>query len=312
MDKITLIADGRRLDQLLSSPTLSRSQAARLIREGQAQVGGEVVTKPSFVADIGIKVVLNLPEAQEIETKAEDIPLAILYQDEDLAVIHKPSGLVVHPAAGQQSGTLVNALLHHLDSLSGIGGVKRPGIVHRLDKDTSGLLLVAKNDQAHLALSRALARRQIEKHYLAVVAGQMKSPLGSFDGPIGRSPKDRKKMAVVQGAREALTHWQLVRQDPKSALVLIRLITGRTHQIRVHFATAHHPVLGDPIYGHKGLPPAPRLMLHAFRLAFAHPRTGQPLEFQALPENDFGALDQGALVQIQDLIAKDKEAHDSQ
>lgn len=297
MKQLEKAGNGQRLDLLLADGDISRSQAARLIREGAVTISGIVVTKPAFVAETGAKVVLTLPEVQEFEAKAEDIPLSILYEDEALAVVNKPHGLVVHPAAGNDSGTLVNALLHHLDSLSGIGGVKRPGIVHRLDKDTSGLLLVAKNDRAHLALSRALANRQIDKHYLAVVAGRMKEAAGSYDGPIGRSPKDRKKMAVVAGGREALTRYQVLRQDQSSALVLIHLVTGRTHQIRVHFANAHHPVLGDPIYGHKGLPQAPRLMLHAFRLSFAHPITGEAMAFHAMPEEAFKARPENELLQ---------------
>lgn len=301
MKQLEKAGNGQRLDLLLADGDISRSQAARLIREGAVTISGIVVTKPAFVAETGAKVVLTLPEVQEFEAKAEDIPLSILYEDEALAVVNKPHSLVVHPAAGNDSGTLVNALLHHLDSLSGIGGVKRPGIVHRLDKDTSGLLLVAKNDRAHLVLSRALANRQIDKHYLAVVAGQMKEAAGSYDGPIGRSPKDRKKMAVVPGGREALTHYQVLRQDQSSALVLIHLVTGRTHQIRVHFANAHHPVLGDPIYGHKGLPQAPRLMLHAFRLGFAHPITGEAMAFHAMPEECF-KFDQDAMATIKDLV----------
>ena len=297
MKQLEKAGNGQRLDLLLADGDISRSQAARLIREGAVTISGIVVTKPAFVAETGAKVVLTLPEVQEFEAKAEDIPLSVLYEDEALAVVNKPHGLVTHPAAGNDSGTLVNALLHHLDSLSGIGGVKRPGIVHRLDKDTSGLLLVAKNDRAHLALSRALANRQIDKHYLAVVAGRMKEAAGSYDGPIGRSPKDRKKMAVVAGGREALTHYQVLRQDQSSALVLIHLVTGRTHQIRVHFANAHHPVLGDPIYGHKGLPQAPRLMLHAFRLGFAHPVTGEAMAFHAMPEEAFKARPENELLQ---------------
>ncbi|HPY95509.1 MAG TPA: RluA family pseudouridine synthase, partial [Clostridia bacterium] len=277
MAKLVKIGDGSRLDLLLGGEGLSRSQAARLIREGQATVNGVVVLKPSFIADIGDEVALNLPEAREYAVEAEDIPISLLYEDEALAVVNKPAGLVVHPAAGNEHGTLVNALLHRLDSLSGIGGQKRPGIVHRLDKDTSGLMLVAENDRAHQALSQALAKRQIEKHYLAVAAGRMKEEAGRYDGPIARSPKDRKKMAVVPGGRDALTLWRLVRQDADSALVLIRLITGRTHQIRVHFSAAHHPVLGDPLYGHKNLPPAPRLMLHACAVAFEHPVSGERL-----------------------------------
>jgi 23S rRNA pseudouridine1911/1915/1917 synthase len=295
MSEIRARGSGERLDVLLAAQGLSRSQAARLIREGRARVKGIVVTKPSFIPNIGDEVVLNRPEPLKSEAQAEDIPICVLYEDEALAVVDKPAGLVVHPAAGKPDGTLVNALLFHLDSLSGIGGQKRPGIVHRLDKDTSGLMLIAKNDRAHLALSRALAQREIKKHYLAVVAGQMKEAAGFYDGPIARSPRDRKKMAVVPGGRDALTHWRLVRQDEKSALVLIRLVTGRTHQIRVHFSNAHHPVLGDPIYGHKGLPAAPRLMLHACALGFTHPVTQEPMVFTAMPEAAFGVTDEDTL-----------------
>lgn len=297
MSEVRVAGDGRtRLDVLLSSASLSRSQAARLIREGQAAVDGKTVTQPSFRPAAGQSALLQLPEAAETSSQPENIPLTILYEDEALAVVVKPAGLVVHPAAGNPSGTLVNALLYHLGSLSGIGGEKRPGIVHRLDKDTSGLMLVAKNDRAHLALSQALAKRQIEKHYLAVVAGQMKEDMGRMDGPIARSPKDRKKMAVVPGGREALTLWRRIRQDEKSALVMIRLITGRTHQIRVHFSQAHHPVLGDPLYGHKGLPPAPRLMLHAWSLVFSHPVTGEAMAFTAPPEDSFAAPGEAELI----------------
>jgi 23S rRNA pseudouridine1911/1915/1917 synthase len=298
MAEICARGNGERLDVLLAAQGVSRSRAARLIREGRARVKGIVVTKPSFVPNIGDEVVLDQPETLPSEAQAEDIPIHVLYEDEALAVIDKPAGLVVHPAAGNPDGTLVNALLFRLDSLSGIGGQKRPGIVHRLDKDTSGLMLIAKNDRAHLALSRALAQREIKKHYLAVVAGQMKEISGRYDGPIARSPRDRKKMAVVPGGRDALTCWRLVRQDEKSALVLIRLVTGRTHQIRVHFSSARHPVLGDPIYGHKGLPAAPRLMLHACALGFAHPVTQESMAFTAMPEAAFGAVDEKRLQEL--------------
>ena len=299
MKEIRAQGDGQtRLDLLLASGSLSRSQAARLIKEGQVTVEGKIITQPSLKPSAGEAVCLTLPKATQTANQPENIPLSLLYEDEALAVVVKPAGLVVHPAAGNPTGTLVNALLYHLDSLSGIGGEKRPGIVHRLDKDTSGLMLVAKNDQAHLALSQALAKRQIEKHYLARVAGQMKEAQGRMDGPIARSPKDRKKMAVVPDGREALTLWRLVSQDEKSALVMIRLITGRTHQIRVHFSQAHHPVLGDPVYGHKGLPPAPRLMLHAWSLGFSHPVTGEPMAFTAPPEACFGAPGKEELLAI--------------
>ena len=202
--------------------------------------------------------------------------------------------MVVHPAAGNPDGTLVNALLYHLDQLSGIGGELRPGIVHRLDKDTSGLLLVAKDDETHQALSAQLSARQMEKHYFAVVAGVMKERAGVIDAPIGRSHADRKKMAIDPNGRPSRTEWQVVRQDADRALLDVHLITGRTHQIRVHMASIHHPVLGDPIYGAKGLPKAPRLMLHAYSLSFTHPSTGERMRFIAPPDACFHVPDDPA------------------
>ena len=288
MKRVVVSGTGGRLDVLIASDAISRSQAAKLIREGQVQVNGVVVTKPSFVPNIGDEVVLSVHEVADDAPKAEDLPISVIYEDEALAVINKPAGLVVHPGSGNERGTLVNALLHHMDSLSTAGGADRPGIVHRLDKDTSGLLLIAKQDAAHQALSKALAARQIKKHYLAVVAGQMKEDHGSYEGPIARSPRDRKKMAVVDGGRDALTRWHLLHQDARSALVLVELVTGRTHQIRVHFSHDHHPVLGDPLYGHKNMPKAPRLMLHAYSLSFTHPATGERMTFTAAPEAAFG------------------------
>lgn len=279
---------GERLDKLLAGEDLSRSRAASLIEAGQVRVDGKVVTKPSFQPILGAEVVLYIPSSAPSEDAAEDIPITVLYEDQDLAVVVKPCGMVVHPAAGNESGTLVNALLYHLDSLSGIGGERRPGIVHRLDKDTSGLLLVAKNDTAHASLSRQLAERKMEKHYLAVVSGQMKEQSGTIDLPLGRSLKDRKKMAVLPGGRSAMTHWQVLEQRPDRALLDVHLVTGRTHQIRVHMAHIHHPVLGDPLYATRATPKAPRLMLHAWKLAFAHPRTTSRLTFEAIPDTVFG------------------------
>lgn len=281
--------DGTRLDVLLSRDgTLSRSRAAELIRQGAVAVNGKPELKPACKPDPGAEIRLEMPDVRPAAVEAQDIPLTVLYQDSHLAVVIKPCGMVVHPAAGNPDGTLVNALLYHLDSLSGIGGEMRPGIVHRLDKDTSGLLLVAKDDATHAALSRDLSERKMEKHYYAVVAGVMKEPSGVIDAPIGRSPSDRKKMAVVPDGRAARTEWRVVRQESDRALLDIHLITGRTHQIRVHMSSIHHPVLGDPLYGHKGMPKAPRLMLHAFSLSFTHPATGERMTFTAPPEPCFG------------------------
>lgn len=277
-----------RLDRLLCTEDISRSRAAQLIREGAVRVDGKVVTKPSHVPKDGEEVVLILPEATETELVAEDIPLQLLYEDEALAVVVKPCGMAVHPGAGRTSGTLVNALMARLNSLSGIGGELRPGIVHRLDKDTSGLMLVAKTDRAHAGLSRQLAERQMEKHYLAIVSGRMKGESGLIDLPIDRSLKDRKRMAVRQDGREALTEWTLIEQRADRALLDLHLITGRTHQIRVHLSHLNHPVLGDPLYASRATPRAPRLMLHAWKLAFTHPITNERLRFIAEPEEAFG------------------------
>ena len=277
---LSFIGSGVRLDVLMAGETLSRSRAASLIEDGLVCVDGKTVTKPSFKAPAGALVEAVLPPVRDTETLPEDIPLDILYEDDMIAVICKPAGLVVHPAAGNESGTLVNALLFHLSSLSGIGGEQRPGIVHRLDKDTSGLMLVAKNDQAHLSLSGQLEARTIEKHYHAIVLGHMKEASGSVEKPIGRDPKDRKKMAVVPDGRYALTDWRVLEERGSSATLLdLRIHTGRTHQIRVHMASIGHPVLGDPLYGSKRGPKADRLMLHACSISFDHPKTGERMTF---------------------------------
>lgn len=274
--------DGERLDVILSKDgELSRSRAAALIKDGCVTVDGRTEIKPSFKAENGAAIVLDMPDIKPAKAEAQDIPLEILYQDEHLAVVVKPCGMVVHPAAGNDDGTLVNALLFHLDSLSGIGGEMRPGIVHRLDKDTSGLLLVAKNDAAHAALSRQLSDREMEKHYRAIVYGKMKAPEGVIEKPIGRSKTDRKKMAVDENGRWAKTEWRVLKEYPDRTLLDVHIITGRTHQIRVHMASIGHPVLGDVLYGHKRMPDVPRLMLHAYSLAFTHPVTGERMEFTA-------------------------------
>ena len=287
MENIVLEADGTRLDVLLSRDgSLSRSRAAELIREGAVTVAGRVENKPSAKPASG-EIVLTLPELKPAKAEAQDIPLQVLYQDEHLAVVVKPAGMVVHPAAGNPDGTLVNALLYHLDALSGIGGELRPGIVHRLDKDTSGILLVAKDDETHQALSLQLSERQMEKHYYAWVAGVMKETEGRIEQPIARSKNDRKKMAIDPEGRPSLTLWKLVRQEKDRALLDVHIITGRTHQIRVHMSSIHHPVLGDVIYGNRSMPHAPRLMLHSFSLSFTHPATGERMTFTALPEECF-------------------------
>ena len=277
-----------RLDVRLSRETgMTRSRVETLIREGRAQVNGAVEKKPGRKVSETDAVSCDVPPPVAVEARPEDIPLEILYEDDDLAVVVKPCGMVVHPAAGNEDGTLVNALLFHLKNLSGIGGALRPGIVHRLDKDTSGLLLVAKNDATHAALSDALKARTIHKTYRAVARGAFKEPTGVVEAPIGRSPKDRKKMAIVPDGRYARTEYRVLEPLRGATLVDVNLITGRTHQIRVHFASIGHPLLGDPLYGGKNQPPVGRLMLHARRIEFTHPTTGQPMVFEAPEPPEF-------------------------
>ena len=284
--EMIFIADGRRLDVLLSEQSgLTRSRVATLMEEGHVTVEGQVVTKAGLKAKAGQTVVLTIPAPKPAVPEAQDIPLTILYEDADLAVVIKPCGMVVHPAAGNEDGTLVNALLHHLDSLGGIGGELRPGIVHRLDKDTSGLLLVAKNDAAQLALSEQLSERSMEKHYRALVEGNLREDAGRIEAAIARSKKDRKKMAVDEEGREAITEWTVLSRGRGVTLLDVHILTGRTHQIRVHCKHIGHPVCGDPIYGSSKGAKVPRLMLHAYSLTFTHPRTGERMTFAAeLPE----------------------------
>lgn len=276
------VGDGRRLDVLLSEATgLTRSRVATLMEDGLCLVDGKTEKKAGTKAKPGQQVRLTLPAPKPAIPQAEDTPLEILYEDADLAVVVKPCGMVVHPAAGNEDGTLVNALLHHLDSLGGIGGELRPGIVHRLDKDTSGLLLVAKNDAAQLALSQQLQDRLMEKHYRALVDGSFKEDAGRVNEPIARSKKDRKKMAIDPEGREAITDWQVLARGRGVTLVDVHILTGRTHQIRVHMKHLGHPVCGDPIYGSPRGAKVPRLMLHAYSLSFTHPTTGERLTFTA-------------------------------
>ena len=278
---------GWRLDRYLAAvlPELSRSRLQALIRAGEVQLEGKTVRTREIV-DRGNIVTLRIPPPAEIETKAEEIPLDILFEDEDLLVINKPPGLVVHPGAGNLSHTLVNALLHHCPNLSGIGGKQRPGIVHRLDKETSGCLVVAKNDAAHQELARQFAGREVTKIYLALVSGRPKRPRGVIEAAIGRHPVQRKKMQVdPRRGRPAKTEYRVLQSLGKISLVECILHSGRTHQIRVHLHHLGHPVVGDAVYGRKGT--APRQMLHAWKLGFTHPRTKEPILFEAPIPDEF-------------------------
>jgi 23S rRNA pseudouridine1911/1915/1917 synthase len=318
-EKLTVGAQeaGARLDRVLAAhlAELSRSRHKALILSGQVAVDGTTIRDPSYRVNAGSRIRLELPPAAESKLAGENIPLRIVYEDDELLVIDKPAGLVVHPAAGNRSGTLVNALIAHCGaSLSGIGGEKRPGIVHRLDKDTSGLLVVAKTDRAHRALARQFADHgrsgPLRRGYLAFVWGAPERPRGTIDKPIGRHPHAREKMAVRAGGREATTHWEVLERfagakgEPVASLIACRLETGRTHQIRVHLASIGHPLLGDDVYGGgfrtkaARLPPAARKVLaslgrqalHAYLLAFGHPLGGEILEFRLELPDDLARL----------------------
>ena len=283
---------GVRLDAFLSADgALTRSQAARLIAEGRVRVNGKPAAKSARLSG-GETVTVDVPQLRESALPPQNIPLDVVYEDDDVIVVNKPTGLVVHPAPGHPDGTLVNALLHHCgDSLSGIGGEKRPGIVHRIDRDTSGLIIAAKNDAAHLALSAQLKDHSLSRTYECLVTGNMKQDSGTVDAPIGRSSADRKKMAVVPTGRRAVTHWEVIARYPGVTHLRCRLETGRTHQIRVHMAYIGHPILGDTVYGAKK--PVPGLTgqcLHATGLRFVHPRTGEPVELHCPLPPEFTAM----------------------
>ena len=279
-----------RLDVIVAAAAdVTRSRAAALIKEGRVLADGSVRQKAGFDVKPGMEIEINVPDAAPAKAVAQDIDIDVIYQDSDLAVVFKPSGMVAHPAAGNPDGTLVNALLNKLDSLSGIGGEMRPGLVHRIDKDTSGLLLIAKNDKAHLFLSEQIAAHTVERAYLAILEGRLKTETGFVDAPIGRHPSDRKKMAIVPGGREARTNWHVLEELKSASLVECVLTTGRTHQIRVHMASKGHPVLGDPVYAHKGMSDkvSGGQLLHAYKIGFTHPTTGERMLFTAPPEDRF-------------------------
>ena len=285
---------GVRLDSFLACrvPELTRSAAARLIETGRVTVAGRTAAK-SCRLEGGELVEAELPDPEPTQALPQDIPLDVVYEDEDVIVVNKPAGLVVHPAPGHPDGTLVNALLHHCgSSLSGIGGELRPGIVHRIDRDTSGLIIAAKNDAAHQALSAQLQDHTLARTYEAVVVGNLREDQGTVDAPIGRHHTDRKKMAVTErGGRAAVTHWEVLERFQGFTHVRCRLETGRTHQIRVHMAHLGHPICGDTVYGaRKPVPGLTGQCLHAVGLRFIHPRTGETVELSCPLSDAFTAL----------------------
>ena len=321
---VTQELDGLRLDAAMAAacPEISRSTALRLIGEGLVRIDGQAAGKPSRKMIGGETVEFLVPPPVPSEVMPEDIALEVLYEDSHIIVIAKPAGMVVHPAPGHSGGTLVNALLHHCTDLSGIGGTARPGIVHRLDMDTSGVLVVAKTDAAHLSLASQFALRQTKKIYLALVTGIPGEKRGVVNFPVGRHPVDRKKMAItsVRG-RAAESRWEVLERFENAALLAVDIKTGRTHQIRVHMASIHHPVLGDPIYGpgaktstgakikvsggqktqEPGKPTPSRQMLHAWKLSLTHPVTGEAMNFTAPMPKD-----------MEDMLAALREPVESQ
>ncbi len=283
---VTELNVGKRLDLFVAEQSgASRASVQRLIREEQITVN-ERVRKANYKVKMEETIILNIPEPISLAIIPEDIPIEIIYEDEDLAVVNKPEGMVVHPAPGHSTGTLVHALLYHLEHLSSINGVIRPGIVHRIDKDTSGLLVIAKNDHAHQFFSDRLKRHEIKRIYWALAEGRIKEG-GIINKPVARDPRDRKRMAIVANGRHAITHYTVLKQFSKYTLLRCELETGRTHQIRVHLASVKHPLVGDPVYGHK----KQRFQtngqcLHAKEIEFEHPRTGEWMHFETeLPES---------------------------
>ncbi|HEU5140438.1 MAG TPA: RluA family pseudouridine synthase [Bacillales bacterium] len=289
MEKVTRTVKeqdgGQRIDKWLAEGDWSRAQVQQWIKDGFVQVGGRSV-KANYKINFGDTVDIQIPEPEPLEAKPENIPIDVVYEDADVIVVNKPRGMVVHPAPGHASGTLVNALLHHCDDLSGINGVIRPGIVHRIDKDTSGLLMAAKNDAAHESLAGQLKDKTIERIYRAIVHGVVKHDNGVIDAPIGRDIKDRKKMTVTDhNSKSAVTQFTVMERFSNYTYIQCRLQTGRTHQIRVHLKYIGHPLAGDPKYGPAKTLPLNGQALHAAVLGFTHPKTGKPLRFEVpLPD----------------------------
>ena len=286
--QVPMELEGERLDICMNEwiDTVSRSYLQKLIKEGHVKVNSKTV-KPGYSVKTDDEIIVCLPKAVEPEIKAENIPLDILYEDKDVLVVNKPKGMVVHPAAGHYEGTLVNALMYHCkDDLSGINGVMRPGIVHRIDRDTTGSLIVCKNDFAHNAIAAQLKEHSIKRIYKAIIVGNFPTEEGTVNAPIGRHPSERKKMAIVSNGREAITHYKILEPLKGHAYAQFQLETGRTHQIRVHMASQGHPLLGDTVYGSSKDPYQTKgQVLHAQTLGFVHPRTGEYIEVNApLPE----------------------------
>ena len=297
---VTAAQKGLRLDRALGElfPGHSRNFLANLISQGHVRVDAKPANKPSQRVETGQRLAIAVPDVAPSELPSQDLPLTLLHEDADIVVIDKPAGLVVHPAAGHPDQTLVNALLFHVRDLSGIGGEIRPGIVHRLDKDTSGVMIIAKNDDAHRKLKAAWSSDAVRKEYLALVYGMPAVAKGLIDAPIGRDPRDRKRMAVVSSGRNAITEYEVKERLRHASLLRCRLHTGRTHQIRVHLKYLGHPIVGDPVYSGpqwRGIPDKrlqkvisslQRQMLHAAEIAFVHPRSGERMRFEApLPED---------------------------
>ena len=287
-DAVTFVSeDGGRLDAVVAAGVdgVTRSFAQKLIERGNVTVGGNVILKNGYAVSVGDVVCVRMEEPTTLSCAPEDIPVDIVYEDDDMLVVNKQQGLVVHPSVGTPSGTLVNALMNVRDRFSGINGVVRPGIVHRLDKNTSGLLVVAKNDRAHLALAEQIATKTAKRFYLALVDGNVKEDTGRVDAPIGRNPKERKQMAVVADGRPATTLYTVVERFGQYTLMRFELKTGRTHQIRVHAKYIHHPVVGDDVYGGSNKFGLNGQLLHAYRLELVQPTTGQPVVLEApLPD----------------------------